>query len=357
MKKPNESMAMLDMFAHPVFLVKDGIITQCNRLAEKCDVAAGSSVLPLIPQNENAYQAYNGGLLSLGVRIAEIDYIATVFRTEAGDVFHLESMTDSPELRAMALAAQHLRGPLSEIMTAADQLFTSSSIHATEEYRQKAGIISKGLYRMLRQVGNMSAASSYRQGRHYGKEMKNITTVINEVMEKAQSLCNSPVTRLAYTPLREDIYCPVDSEMLERAIYNLISNAVKFSPNGSRVTTKLSSGQNRLLFSVQCQVADPELTQGNLFTRYIRDASLENSRQGLGLGIPLVQYAAIAHGGTLLMDQPKEGTVRFTLTLSTLSEKAPVLSSPFPDFDYMGGWDHGLVELSDILLSSAFEDI
>ena len=57
------------------------------------------------------------------------------------------------------------------------------------------------------------------------------------------------------------------------------------------------------------------------------------------------------------MDHPDEDTVRFTLTLSTATSKEPVLSSPFPDFDYMGGWDHGLVELSDVLPASAYENL
>lgn len=351
MNKPNESIAMLDMFVHPVFRVKDGMICEVNSQAERHQIKTGTPIAELLDQCENEYAAFTGGCLSLAITVDETTYLATAFHTDDGDIFHLQSTDASPEFRSIALAAQQLRSPLSEVMTAADTLFAKEEITTTDENREQAALISKGLYQLLRQISNMSAVSTYQQGRLYGKETKNIVAVINETMEKAQALCS----RLVYTPLYDEIYCPVDTEMLERALYNLVSNAVKFSPADSTVTAKLISGQNNLRFSIQSKLTDATLTQGNLFLRYIRDASVEDGRHGLGLGIPLTQYAAAAHKGSLLMDQPQSDVVRFTLTLSTVSDSAPVLSSPFPDFDYMGGWDHGLVELSDVLPSAAYE--
>lgn len=356
MKKPNESMAMLDMFMHPVFRVKDGVICEVNSHAEQYQVTPGTQIKVLIAPNEEEYAAFEGGCLSLCVRIDGMDYIATVFRTDDGDVFHLQSTEESPELRIMTLVAQQLRCPLSEVMTAADALFSKDEVRGSDENREQAGLISKGLYQLLREIGNMSAVSTYRQGRLYGKETTNIVAVINETLEKAQTLCNRSSQRLAYTALWEDVYCAVDTEMLERALYNLISNAVKFSPADSAITAKLSLGQNKLRFTIQSKITDPALTQGNLFMRYVRDASVEDGRHGIGLGIPLTQFAAAAHNGTLLMDQPAEDTIRFTMTLSTINNKGPVVSTPFPAFDYMGGWDHSLVELSDVLPSSAYEN-
>lgn len=357
MKKPNESMALLDMFMHPAFRVKDGIICDVNSYAAHCRIVPGTSVDTLITYDKDVYNTFDGSCLSLCVSAEGVDYIATVYPTADGDIFHLQNAEDSPELRVMTLAAQQLRSPLSEIMSATNRLFAKEEIQETAENREQAGIINKGLYQLLREIGNMSAASSYRQGRIYGKETKNIVSVINETMEKAQALCNTSAQRLVYAPLCEDIYCVVDSEMLERAVYNLISNALKFSPGDSLVTAKLTAGQDKLRFCVESEITDSALTQKNLFLRYVREADVEDGRLGLGLGIPLTQYAAFAHSGSLLMDHPDENKVRFTLTLSTAAPKEPVLSSPFPDFDYMGGLDHGLVELSDVLPATAYENL
>ena len=291
MKKPNDSMAMLDMFTHPAFRVKDGIICEVNSYAAHSRIEAGTPIDALIVNDIDMYAAFGGSCLSLCVNADGVQYIATVYRTETGDIFHLQSTEDSPELRIMTLAAQQLRSPLSEIMSAANNLFAKEAIQETAENREQAGIINKGLYQLLREIGNMSAASSFRQGRTYGKETKNIVAIINETVEKAQALCNTPARRLDYAPFSEDIYCGVDSEMLERAIYNLISNALKFSPAGSLVTVKLTAVQDKLRFSVQSQMTDPSLAQGNLFLRYIREADVEDGRHGLGLGIPLTQYA------------------------------------------------------------------
>lgn len=346
MKNPNESMAMLDMFTHPVFRVADGTITHVNTYAAACGVKEDTPIAPMLSSNQEEYAAFES-CLSLGLEIEGAPYIATVFRTENGDIVHLQASKETPETRILALAAQQLRAPLSEVMAAADGLSD----------KETAGLINKGLYQLLRQISNMSAASTYRQGRLYGMETANATAVINETMDKALLLCNKEGTRLAYKSLTEDIYCPVDREMLERAIYNLVSNAIKFSPAGSIASAVLTASAGKLRFSIESLVEDTALTQSNLFMRYVREPNVEDGRHGLGLGIPLTQYAAAAHGGTILMDRPTENTIRFTITVSMENPKGPVVSTPFPDFDYMGGWDHSLVELSDILPASAFENI
>lgn len=346
MKNPNESTAMLDMFTHPVFRVEGDTVIQTNTYAAACGVKNGDSIASMISHNREDYAAF-AGCLSTGIEIEGVPYIATVFRTEDGDIFHLQTGEETPELRVLALAAQQLRAPLSEVMTAAEGLSD----------KETAGIINKGLYQLLRQIGNMSAASTYRQGRLYGMETVNAVSVINEIMQKALLLCNKNEKRLEYKSLTEDIYCPIDREMLERALYNLISNAIKFAPAGSVAFATLTIRNGKLRFSVESRIDDTSLTQSNLFMRYVREPNVEDGRHGLGLGIPLTQSAAAAHGGTLLMDRPSDDTVRFTITISTENPKGPIVSTPFPDFDYMGGWDHSLVELSDILPPSAFENI
>lgn len=352
MCNPNKTTALLDMFQHPVFLVRDSSILDVNRAAASREIKIGTPVTDLLPHSKDEYSNYTGGCLSLTVQVGRVEYIATVLRTDDGDIFHLQGLEESPELQIITLAAQQLRSPLSEVMIAAETLFDKEDIRD----RQQIGLINRGLSRLLREVGNMSAISTYRKGRAYGKETKNIVAIINEIMEKAMTLCNGAAKRLHYTAIGDVISCPVDEEMLERAVYNLISNAIKFSPAGSPVYAKLSVKKDKLLFTVESQVTDASLTQGNLFMRYVRDAAIEDGRHGLGLGIPLTQCAAAAHHGALLMDHPTDNTVRFSLILSTLSSGIPVLKTPFPAFDYMGGWDHGLVELSDVLPASEFEN-
>ena len=352
MGNPNKSSTLLDMFQHPVFRVKDGVVSEVNHTAEALGIKSGAPVDALLPHCLDAYRAYEGGCLSLTVATDCVSFIATVLRTEDGDVFHLRSQEATPELQMMTLAAQQLRGPLSEVMTAVEAVFEKEDI----QDRQQIGLINRGLFRLLREIGNMSSIASYQKGRAYGKETRNIVGIINEIVKKASHLCSTSGQKLQYTALNDEIYCPVDTEMVERAIYNLISNAIKYSPANTPIIVKLSRKKDKLLFCVESQCTDKALTQGNLFMRYVRDASVEDGRHGLGLGIPLIQCAAAAHNGALLMDHPATDTVRFTLTLSTLSDRGSVLKAPYPTFDYIGGWDHGLVELSDVLPASAFEN-
>lgn len=351
MSNPKNPISMLDMFQHPVFCVKDGFIQALNDRAVACGFAVQTPIAELLCCDEDIYTLSAGDCLCTGVQTANIRYIATVIPTDDGDYFHLQVANPGSEVRTMALVAQQLRAPLSEIMTATEAILGTEGTQNADECH----LIYKNLLRMMREVSNMSAFASYQQDRLYGKQTANIVSVINEVLEKAQNLCNSSVQQLHYIPYAEDIYCPTDTEMLERAIYNLISNAIKFSPEGSVAKAKLSAENNKVYFSIQSKLSDPTLTKGNLFLRYLRDAAIEDGRYGIGLGIPLTQYAAVAHNGALLMDYPEADVVRFTLILSAVPSKEILLKAPFPAFDYTGGWDHGLVELSDILPLSAFK--
>jgi len=74
------------------------------------------------------------------------------------------------------------------------------------------------------------------------------------------------------------------------------------------------------------------------------------------LGLSLVCSTAVAHGGTVLLDRPAGGGVRFTMSISLKREKgseAILRNSPLP-FDYAGERDHALLELSDVLPAEAY---
>lgn len=348
----NESISMINMFMHPVFCAKDGIITKVNQSARQYPITIGQNVYDLISAGKEEYAEFSGVSLSVTLCIENRTYIASVFRSSDEDTFHLQSDYIDPDLRAIALAAQQLRGPLATALICAERL----SDHANGDLHEPLGQINRSLFQLLRTVNNMSDASSYTALYGSVPENINITAVVSETMDRASDLAKHANRELIYAEPNKDIFCLADRSALERGIYNMLSNAIKHSPENSTIRAKLTVNGAKLSFSTENQCPDLDSSQmSSLFARYLREPGLEDGRRGMGLGIKMIQSAAAVHYGTLLIDRPDNSSVRFTMTIPIQRSKNATLRSPIQTI-LSGGYDNALIELSDVLPSSVFKE-
>lgn len=116
-----------------------------------------------------------------------------------------------------------------------------------------------------------------------------------------------------------------DVDRLQQVLWNLFSNAIKFTPTGGRVEITLSSAKN------QAQITVSDTGQGiradllpHVFDRFRQgDSSTTKAVSGLGLGLSIVRHLVELHGGTVQAESLGEGqgttmTVRLPLSRSTL---------------------------------------
>ena len=340
MNSQKDISTMLNLIQAPAFCVYQGNVVQANPAAQAMMITPGMPVDQLISVGREAYREFEGELLYLCVSCFGISRGACVCRMDTGDLFILESGSASNELSTLALAARQLREPLIKVMSAAQRLDAAGC-------QEDAASLNRGLHQMLRILGNMSdAAFSLNTS---GKQMLNISALVNEIFEKAQSLICHTGIRLEYKALSDAIYTLADPVQLERAILNILSNAVKFSTPGSSIEASFTRRGKILYLRLQdcgCGIADEILP--TLFSRYLRQPAIEDSHFGLGLGMVLIRAAALNHEGTVLIDRHRGGT-GITLTLPIRQSNDAVLRSPSLRVDYTGERDHALVELSDSL--------
>ncbi|MFS6827224.1 sensor histidine kinase [Cyanobium sp. ATX-6F1] len=103
-----------------------------------------------------------------------------------------------------------------------------------------------------------------------------------------------------------------DSSRLHRALLNLFDNALRHSPDGTRVEVGVEISGNWWLLSVRDHGAGlSEEDQRRMFERFYRgDPSRERSqRGGSGLGLAIVQQIAVTHGGRVLGRNHPEGVL------------------------------------------------
>lgn len=346
MEQENIVGSLLELVERPALCVCDGKIVQLNNAASQIMLQPVQNISDLLPPNNCAYENFQGGTLTLTMTIFGNSYNAQVSRIGNYDIFILED--DDSQLRAIALAAQNLRNPLNNLITTAELLPCKDNKYM--------GQLHRSLNRLQRIVCNMSDSYRYQQDQLIRSETTNIVSVFNESMEAIATHLESCGIKLQYEGLEEAIYGLADREMLERAIYNLISNAVKFMTDNHKIMAKLTQNSSHLSFTLQTSGV-PVNTVG-IFNHYQRQPGIEDSRHGIGLGLPLVRAVAAAHGGTVLIDRPDEATTRFTMTISIAESKETVLRSSIsiPVSNYAGERDRGLLELSEILPVEAYNN-
>lgn len=350
MEQSHDLSGMLDLIIRPAFAVTDGIITYCNQAARGITLTPGTAVENLIETGNEEYAAFDSGCLYLSVQVEGHSFGASVSRMDGFDVFVLDQADAEPQLQAFALAARELREPLASMMIAADRLAPAEG--RTGEDLQ---LLERSIYRMLRLVGNMSDAARYAEQTQPHQEFRDMTAVIGDVFEKAAAITEGTGVTLRFTNYPEPVLSLTDTEQLERAVYNMLSNAIKFSGKSGVIDAKLTRHGDKLHLTV-CDNGSGigEDILGSVFSRHLRQPGIEESRHGIGLGMFMIRSAASAHGGTVLIEKGTENGTRLTMTLAIRKELKGNLASPILRVDYAGEFDHSLIELADVLPPKAF---
>ncbi len=230
----------------------------------------------------------------------------------------------------MSVMSHELRTPLNAIIGFGQILTEQYSKQNDTQHREYAEYIVDGGRRLLSSVSDMLLASDARSGPIEINETDvELGPLIDDVLaglEKTLAVAEASVTmRLC----ARDIEICCDRALIGRAIRKLIENAVKFSPKGVEILIGAAVTRQGGL-AIMVKDNGPGIRADRLaevtapFAQL--DMSLRRSREGLGLGLPLVLAIAGAHGGSFRIDsRPGEGAravialpeSRIRLTLSS----------------------------------------
>lgn len=356
MEEFKNTLGMLDLILRPAFAVKDGKVFQANAAAKSCLITEGAEITPLLITGKEEYPTFREGCLYLSLGLGERTVGASVTKLDGYDIFVVDQDDQKSELQAMALAAQELRSPLANVMVIADRLYPINGKDSDPALQEQVARINRGLYQMLRIIGNMSDAYRYCQESMAQMETRNISSLVKEIFQNCEPLINQAEIALNFSVPEENIFCLVDSEKLERAINNMLSNAVKFAAKGAHINASLVRKGGMLYLTVQDSgTGIAQNIQGNVYSRYLRQPGIEDGRYGIGLGMVLIRSAASTHGGTVLIENPKDGGTRITMTLQIRQKTDSTVCVPLYKIDYAGEKNHTLIELSDSLPLSAYQ--
>ena len=248
--------------------------------------------------------------------------------------------------------AIQLRAALSNLHLAATQLAPAEARENDPVLDRKAALLDQSYYRLLRIVNSLSSAAWLTSSDPLPLQDKDIVALVSGVCEKSGGLAPLLEVELRFVCAMERHICAVAPDALEQVVYQLLSNAFKFTPPGGTVTVELQVKNKLVLLSVTDNGQGiPEERLPTLFDRYLHEAQPDAPSHGLGLGLPLCRRVAEGHGGTLMAESREGEGSRFTLSLPDRRVGGGVSDVPF---DYTGGFNRTLTALADALPVQAF---
>ena len=182
MEEHKDMNTMLEMIMQPSFCVENSIITLVNQAARQLLIEAESSVLSLLGNDAEEYQAFESGCLCLTLMLSGCPMHASVTRMNGFDLFVIDQIENQAELKAMALTALGIREPLSDIMAITDQLFPAIKPKGND--LAKISQMNRRLNQLHRMVCNMTDAIQYTSDTAPRMVCQDVCSVVEEIFER-----------------------------------------------------------------------------------------------------------------------------------------------------------------------------
>lgn len=254
--------------------------------------------------------------------ITRIKQLEEQLREQTEDLIRANQLKDD----FLAIVSHELRTPLNPIL-GWSQLLTAGRLDPART-SQGLEIIQRNAKLQAQLIEDLLDVSGILRGKLDLKVAPvNLESVIRSALSTVQLAAEAKSIQV------ETVFEPNigqvsgDVGRLQQIVWNLVSNAIKFTPNNGRVTIKL----NRIGNQAQIQVTDTgqgidEEFLPHVFERF-RQAESTSTRKfgGLGLGLSIVRHLSELHGGTVAVSSP--GTGRG----ATFSVKLPSINSPIAE--------------------------
>lgn len=240
----------------------------------------------------------------------------------------IANIADISELRAQQrqhreaidFISHDVRSPLVSQMALIEQLKRSPRGIEPEQLDQ-LGRLARRSYQLAEEFVQLARAEQLTETRFYECEF---LAIVENARDSVSEQAAEKGIRLQLLG-NEDIWLNGNAELLERAVINLLTNAVQYSSAGSTVTIQVFEAGHQACLTVSDEgagIAAEEL--GHLFDRFRRQKSSELSgNHGAGLGLSFVNVVVEKHRGEIRVESEEGAGSTFTLKLPVASPRSP----------------------------------
>lgn len=213
-----------------------------------------------------------------------------------------------------AMVTHDLKSPLTTILGYSELLLEAKADRLDQDIQKMVGGIRDGGYKLLHMVEDFLTISRLESGLlAVNATPVDISWTLTEAGHSVQAAID--LKGLTFEVKVQDALTEVvlDHKLVQRAVLNLLENAVNYTPGGGRITLEARSADGEAGRSVVISVTDtgagiPLSLQGRVFDKYFR-APHTAGIKGTGLGLAIVKAVAEAHKGRVeLESEPGKGS-------------------------------------------------
>jgi signal transduction histidine kinase/DNA-binding response OmpR family regulator/ligand-binding sensor domain-containing protein len=213
--------------------------------------------------------------------------------------------------------SHELRTPLTLIMSPVEELLKHKQDSITEKY---LNFVIRNTSRMKKQIDR---AIDFRRLKFKEPTPKlakqNISLFIKDISSTFETLAEAKSVKFEYQPKSMGIRMVYDEYMIETIIYNLLTNAFKYTNQGDSVELKLDETDSEVVVTVlDSGIGITESEIQNIYSNFYQ---INDSVDGMGIGLALTKKFVEAHNGKINVESVYGEYTKFTLKFSKVKNK------------------------------------
>lgn len=229
----------------------------------------------------------------------------------------IEQKLTELKLQFFTNISHELRTPLTLIVNPLDELSRNEGI--SEQSKQYISTARRNAGRMVRFVNQLLDFRKVQSGKmNLNVTETEVLGLLHEVAGYFDGLAREKNIDFKLELNARELFAWVDPEKLDIVIYNLLSNAFKFSPNGTTITLSLINKPETGNFDILISDQGPGVPPGKLheiFDLYYEGGQATSNLKGTGIGLALSAELIRAHKGEIFAENNKDSGMTFTLRL------------------------------------------
>jgi len=263
------------------------------------DRALKVTILPSFWETPLAYFLYV--FVVILIILIAVYILFTIYRLK--HEVSVEQQISDIKLRFFTNISHELRTPLTLISGPLEFVLKNSNL--PQDAREQLQVVERNTDRMLRLVNQIL---DFRKIQNRKMKLRvqeiNVVSFVRHLMENFEAMAEEHHIDFVFESENPEIKLWVDVDKLEKIVFNLLSNAFKYTPNGKMITVFIHENENSVAIGVQDQgIGIAENKKSSIFVRFenLMDKNIFN-HESTGIGLSLVKELAELHNATIQVD-------------------------------------------------------